>query len=358
MKITKGKLIKRIVIIFICTVILIFCIGSFFAVKSVFNENFKRAEISEFSGFYRYEDVADNYDRETVQFDSGENMLTGYIYGKDNNKGLVVISHGMGGNSEGYISETMYFVDKGYCVFGFDNTGSGQSEGDSMMGMAQSAIDLDAALTYVESNDKLSSLPVLLYGHSWGGYAVAAVLDSDHDIKAVVSVAGYNTPMGVTIEFSESMLGKPLTYIEYPFIWLNNKLTFGSKANISAVNSINSSDAHVMIIHGTGDDVVKFNGASIISNKDEITNPNVVYKEMDGKLNGHNNIFMTEEGEEYLEELNKEYDKLDKQYNGDIPQDIEKDFYDKIDKHLTSQLSEQFMSDVNDFYLNALGMSD
>ena len=68
-----------------------------------------------------------------------------------------------------------------------------------------------------------------------------------------------------------------------------------------------------MIIHGTGDEVVKFDGASIISHKDEITNPNVVYKEIDGKLNGHSNIFMTEEGEEYLEELNEEYDELDKQ---------------------------------------------
>lgn len=35
---------------------------------------------------------------------------------------------------------------------------------------------------------------------------------------------------------------------------------------------------------------------------------------------------------EYLEELNEEYDELDKQYNGEIPHDIEKDFYDKIDK--------------------------
>lgn len=179
-----------------------------------------------------------------------------------------------------------------------------------------------------------------------------------HDIKASVSISGYDTPMGITAEFSENMMGKPLTYIEYPFIWLNNKLTFGSKANISAVDSINSSDAHVMIIHGTGDEVVKFDGASIISHKEKLSILNVVYKEIDGKLNGHSNIFMTEEGEEYLEELNEEYDELDKQYNGEIPHDIEKDFYDKIDKNLTSQLSRQFMNDVNDFYMNALELSN
>ena len=357
MKITKGKLIKWIVIIFICAVILIFCIGSFFAVKSVFRKNFERRDISYFTAFLRFDDIEDIY-KKVVQFDSGENTLVGYVFGSENSHGLVVMSHGMGGGAESYTSEIVYFVENGYRVFAFDNTGCYNSEGESMMGMAQSAIDLDAALTYIESNDELNGLPVLLYGHSWGGYAAAAVLGSDHDIKASVSISGYDTPMGITAEFSENMMGKPLTYIEYPFIWLNNKLTFGSKANISAVDSINSSDAHVMIIHGTGDEVVKFDGASIISHKDEITNPNVVYKEIDGKLNGHSNIFMTEEGEEYLEELNEEYDELDKQYNGEIPHDIEKDFYDKIDKNLTSQLSRQFMNDVNDFYMNALELSN
>lgn len=56
--------------------------------------------------------------------------------------------------------------------------------------------------------------------------------------------------------------------------------------------------------------------------------------------------------------MNEEYDELDKQYNGEIPHDIEKDFYDKIDKNLTSQLSRQFMNDVNDFYMNALELSN
>ena len=71
MKITKGKLIKRIVIIFICAVILIFCIGSFFAVKSVFRKNFERRDISYFTAFLRFDDIEDIY-KKVVQFDSGE----------------------------------------------------------------------------------------------------------------------------------------------------------------------------------------------------------------------------------------------------------------------------------------------
>lgn len=358
MKVIKGKLIKRIIIIILCALILVFCIVSFFSVKSVFRETFKRSDRSYFSAYLRFDELEMDYSIDAVKFDSGENNLIGYIFGREDADKLVVMSHGMGGGAESFTSEILYFIKNGYRIFAFDNTGCFNSEGEGMMGMAQSVIDLDAALTYIESDDELNNLPVLLYGHSWGGYAAAAVLGSDHDIKASVSISGYNTPMAILTEQSISMIGKPLTYIEYPFIWLNNKLTFGSKANISAVDSINSSDAHVMIIHGTGDEVVKFDGASIISHKDEITNPNVIYKEIDGKLNGHNNIFMTEEGEEYLEELNEEHDELEKQYNGEIPREIEKDFYDKIDKNLTGRLSETFMNDIEDFYMNALGLSD
>ena len=62
MKITKKKLVKRIVIISLCVIFLLFIIGSFFAVRSVFHDSFGRAEISEYTGYYRYEDYADKYE--------------------------------------------------------------------------------------------------------------------------------------------------------------------------------------------------------------------------------------------------------------------------------------------------------
>ncbi len=351
MKITKKKLVKRIILIFLLIVFLAYVIGSFFGVRYVLHENFGRAEIFEYTGYYKYEDYADKYDREEIIFNSGDNKLTGYIYG-DGDKGLVIISHGLGGYSESYISETLYFVDHGYKVLGFDNTGSGRSEGEGTMGMAQSVIDLDAALTFAESDDRLKNLPIFLYGHSWGGYAVTAILDSDHDIKAAASVSGYSTPMDILFERAQSMMSKPLAFIEYPFIWLNNKITFGGKANISAVDSINSSDAHVLIIHGTEDETIKFDGASIISHKDEITNPNVEYKIMEGK--GHNDLFLDDETIKYIKEKNEEYSKLYDEYDGNVPEEADKKFYDNVDKSKTSKISEEFMGDVNEFFQNAL----
>lgn len=347
----KKSFIKRAVVVFLCVVLLIFILGSFFTIMYMLHDNFDRADIPAYSGFYTYNDYADKYDRETVRFDSQGNILTGYIYG-EGDKGLVVISHGLGGYSDCYLSTVIYFVDHGYKVFGFDNTGSGKSEGEGTMGMAQSAIDLDAALTFAESDSRLKNIPILLYGHSWGGYAVAAVLASDHDVTAAVSISGYNTPVDIVTETAEGMIGTPLTYIEYPFIWLNNKLTFGDKSDISAVDGINSTNTPVLIIHGVDDERIQFDGASIISHKDEITNPNVEYKAMEGKR--HSDIYLDDSVADYFYKKDRELTELTEKYDGDVPLDVQRTYYENVDKSKTSKLSEDFMDDVQDFYMKAL----
>jgi len=355
MKVSKGKLIKRIVIITLCVLIVLFCLASFFGVMYVYKDMFGRADIPEFTACLRYEDVKDEYSREDVEFESDGNTLQGHIYGDtESARALVVISHGLGGYSESYLSETLYFVDNGYAVFGYDNTGSGESEGEGTTGMAQSRIDLDSALSFVEENEKLSNLPVLLYGHSWGGYAVTSILSSEHDIAASASVAGYNTPMEIILEFGEEMMPVPLAYLEYPFLWLNNKIIFGENSDISAVDSINSCDTPVMLIHGKTDETVEYNGASIISHRDEITNPNVKFKTVEGEYSGHNSLYMTEEAFDYSEELTESHEELAKEYDGEIPHDVEKEFFDSIDKEVVSGISDEFMNDVNEFYMSVL----
>lgn len=103
-----------------------------------------------------------------VQFKSNAGqMLRGYIYYKKNNieakKGLIVVSHGFGGTHINYLDEINYFTNKGYYVLGFDNTGCGESEGDSMIGLPQAVVDLDYALRFIEKNNEFKNMPILLF---------------------------------------------------------------------------------------------------------------------------------------------------------------------------------------------------
>lgn len=351
---SKKKKIIRNIIIIICAFLVLFSVASFIIVKVNFDNIFCCTTPKEYTVYLCYEDVEDEYERELMTFNSGENELQGYLYGADNTKGLVVISHGLGGGAESYLTETVYFVDHGYQVFAYDNTGCHESEGENCVGLVQSAIDLDAALTFIEGEARFNDLPVLLYGHSWGGYAVTAVFNYEHDVTAAVSVAGFNDPMTMIMEWGKNMMGAFIN-VEYPYIYLYQRMIFGDKIEMTAVDGINNTDTPILIIHGSEDETIGFDSSATIAYKDEITNPNVQYKICDKeKQNDHNHLFTDIDAIEYYDELNEIYNDLYEQYDGEIPDDVRNEFYAGVDKDRVNVMDEEFMQDVLDFYEEAI----
>ena len=346
----KKKNPVKIILIVLLTAVLIFSVASFIIVKVNFDDIFSRTVLDHNTYYLHYTDIEDNYPRELISFMSGENKLQGYLYGADNEKGLVVICHGLGGGAENYTAQTISFVDAGYKVFGYDNTGCYNSEGANCIGLAQSVIDLDSALTFIEGESRFEGLPVYLYGHSWGGYAVTAIFNYDHNIAASVSVAGFNKPMQMIIEWARGMMGG-FAYVEYPYIWLYQKTIFGSDLDVTAVDGINRTDTPIMIVHGTEDPTIGFEESAIIAYRNEITNPNVKYSIWDNEhQNGHSTVFRSEESVVYADELDEEFDRIYDEYNEDIPEDVEKAFYDGVDKVKASKLNEELTKEILEFF--------
>lgn len=348
----RKKKIIRWIGIGILSLFVLFSIISFVAIKINFDDIFDRTVEKDLTASLRYEDVKDQYERELFKFVSGENTLQGYLYGAENTKGLVVVSHGMGGGAENYFSESMYFVEHGYQVFCYDNTGCYQSEGKNSVGLPQSVIDLDAALDYIESQERFLGLPVYLLGHSWGAYAVTSIFNYEgHDIAASVSVSGFNNPATMVIEWCNDMMGKPLTFLLRPYLYIYQKLIFGEVFGYTAVDGINSADVPVLLIHGDADTTILMDGAATVAYMDEVTNPNAecVIWTKEGR-NGHSNLFYSDDALAYLEALNVEHRALYQEYDEEIPYEVDKAFYDKIDKAKVSDLAEDFMGMILEFY--------
>ena len=347
----KMKSKKRIIIPIIIVFALI--VGVFAAATAVtahyMGLNFGRGEYNDprFITEYYYEHYENAYPRTEVSFKSGENTLKGFIYGGDNDKALLVFAHGLGCGHEDYINTLLWFVDRGWRVFAYDATGSGYSEGDGTRGLPQSALDLDAALTFAENDTRLNSLPVFLMGHSWGSYAVTAVLNFDHDIKGVASVSGYAEPVQMIYEFASGVVGnaRPLLY---PSLWLYNKLRFGKYAGLSAIDGINSSGVPVLIFHGDADETIGYNNSAIMNHRSEITNPNVQYVTLDGCT--HGGMFYTVEALEYKDKLWEARSKLYDEYGGNIPENVLLEFYDNADRELVNQPNTEFFEQIEMFF--------
>ena len=79
----------------------------------------------------------------------------------------------------------------------------------------------------------------------------------------MVSVSGANSAMEMVIEQGEQMMGS-FIHVQYPFLWLYQRLLFGETASLTAVDAINKTETPVLIIHGTEDEMVQFEGSSIL----------------------------------------------------------------------------------------------
>lgn len=322
----RKKLGKRGILMALSGFVLIFSIGSMLFIRTIYDREFGRKERAEFSGYLQFSDV-EGYDREVVDFPSGENDLKGYLYGKGNDKGLVVLVHGLGGGAENYLDETLYFVDKGWTVFAFDLTGSHESEGEGTMGLPQSLLDLEAALDYIGTR---------------------------RDIRGVVSLAGFNSPMELLAEQAQQMMG-PFAYVMYPYEWAYQRLLFGEAAGLTAAEGISGATAQVLIIHGEHDELVSYEKTSIISHRSEITNPNVTYKTCrESGHDGHNDLCLSDRAIAYTAEMNAVYKELYDTYKGNIPDEIKAAYYEDVDRFRTGELDQAFMEEINRFLENSL----
>ncbi len=336
--------------------------SSYAAVRIAYNQMFGRSKLLKYSMDYRYADYErlypGKYGRRKVQIPDDGYELTGYIYGEDTGKGLIIVSHGIFAGQECYISIILKLVDRGYMVLGFDNTGCCESPGDGIGGLPQGPLDLMCALRFVENDPELKDMPRFLFGHSWGGYSVTAVLNYVNNVDGVISISGFDTPTEVTMEMGSSMLSKAVM-ITMPMIVLENRRRFGEYANISAVQGINSCGIPVMVMHGTGDTYVRYDGSGIINHADEITNPNVSIVPLDypGR-NGHDDIFLSAEAKEYINELNEKLEAPKKEYGvkryWQLPEEVQEEFFRNVDKTVSAQVNMDLVDKIDAFYTGIL----
>lgn len=280
-----SRIIKRVVIIAVAFIFLLYTVGGGAFSWMIYNQSFARDDLDRDSIFMpnlRYSEISQTkYPRSEFRFQSGDNQLTGYDYGKSGSRGLVILSSGVGGDGDDYMNFATRFVDDGYRVMTYDMTGVAKSAGDGQRGTYQGALDVDALLSYVESQAQYDALPIYLVGHSWGGYGVCAALAGQHRVKAVVSISGYNDGGEIFALMGEQSAGAGF-YLLYPHLWTIQRLTFGSAMDVTAIDGLNAANVPALIIQGKDDQMVATDGISIYAHRNEITADIVEYLLTDG----------------------------------------------------------------------------
>ena len=175
-----------------CAVLLLTLVFLLIFAKSVLKVGFgKRCEGNPLLHYFTADDF-DGLKAEPVDaLSQSKEALRGFFYSDEartDYRALLIFAHGMGGGHLSYTTEIDFFAKRGYLVLAYDQTGTMASDGKALRGMGQGFRDLLCAMQFAKENEKSKNLPVLLAGHSWGGYSVCRALYFHPQVRGGIGI--------------------------------------------------------------------------------------------------------------------------------------------------------------------------
>lgn len=212
--------------------------------------------------------------------------LSTYLYHSENSRRdkLLIFAHGVGVTHRYYLYEIDCLVRRGYQVLAFDYTACGESGGKTMVGFPQWIVDLEYVLRSAENDERFGGAEIQLIGHSFGAYAVTAVMNNEHKrVSSVAALSGINSGREFFRMFDNVILKFIFGFYNICNTVYENRL-FGNIGGYTAVSGLDRSGVRALIYHSRDDRTAPWK-VSISSKENEISSRNVVFRNIDG--HGH-----------------------------------------------------------------------
>lgn len=310
----------------------------------VYHYAFKnRIEYNDDVKYYKEEDFEGITSTPITFNTSKKKKINGKIFEKGKkSKGLIVLCHGIGPGYYAYGCEINYFVNNGFKVVAYDNSGCGSSEGKSINGLPQSIIDLFHCLRYIENDNILKKEKIILYGHSLGAYSVCNVIRLfKRRIFGIVALAPFNNSSSL---IAERLKGVGEMFKPFINFWDNKR--FGYIANFQTVYSLKESNTKTLVVYSKNDEMLGYENNFAKYEKELVTNPKITLKRFDSKMHRPN---ISDNAVQYDAKRNNDYLLLKKKYHNKIPKEILKEYFTNLDYQLLVEFDNQVMQTIMDF---------
>ena len=296
---------KPVIIILICLVVLFaLWVGISLGLYGIyFGRRFESNTM-----FLNHVENFEGLERTRYEFSSDKGQtIVGYMYSSGTEqKAIIVFSHGYGaGGHNSYMPAINFFAQNGYYVFAYDATGNDESGGKGIGGVPQGVIDLNYAISFVEESGNFPDLPIGLFGHSWGGYSVSNVLTYHPEVEAVIECSGPNSSTDL-VEGGGSKVVGPVIHVLMPVIKVYERAKYGEYATNSALTGFASTDAEIMIVHSSDDNIVPIEYGYDIYYDAFKDDPRFTFIRLEGK--GHNLFLNVNNNHELYESFVAFYD--------------------------------------------------
>ena len=197
-----------------------------------------------------------------------------YYYDKPREDKIILFCHGLGPGHVAYLTEIEALAKHGYKVLTLDYTGCNESGGDNMISLNQPTRDV------MELLDSLKlEKPVVLVGHSLGGYTALNLMNLRKDMQKAVILSGFLSissiiPTTIKIKLIASGILKYERKIEPEYFDLNN------------IEYLKNTNNDLFFIQSEDDQMVPYDVALKVV--ESIDNPHIKTLRMNGRKHNPN----------------------------------------------------------------------
>ena len=198
-----------------------------------------------------------------VWFFTEDNLkLSGYLLTRLNPKGTILVFHGWRSSKDLLADYADAFPD--YNLFFFDFRAHGESEGSFMTLGKQELADAQAALKFVQTDDKTKSLPIYGIGISLGGSIITMLAhDQPTAFKGLVIDSSFNSLRNSALLDYKKRTSLPVTPFFNMFRWLT-WLLIGNDLNYCSAHYLHDIPTPTFVIHTKQDDRVSMPDAQAL----------------------------------------------------------------------------------------------
>ena len=188
-------------------------------------------------------------------------------------------------------------------------------------------------------------------GSQLGGYSVGSVVKLHPDVKATVIVAGFNESLDMIETEGRNIIGNAIDFV-LSYFAKYEKNTFGEYATMSILDSLDATDAQVMIVHSVDDEMIPFEISYARYYEKYANNERFTFVRYEDR--GHNYLFCSDARREYVKEYNLAADEY-KECVGKITEEMRAAYYEQhFNKHKGYELDSELMTQMLALYSNSI----
>ena len=282
---------------------------------------------------------------------SDGNELKYYIYENQSvsKKEYILFCHGLGAGHVQYMEEIAFFVKNGYQVFTYDVRGCLNSKGDGIGSFSSALMDMHNVLLFIESLSEFNDRPILLYGHSMGGFCVNNIPVFNHkNIIGGVSVASFNTVKNVFHDLVVKIGGKKSAVIA-KLMTKEESNYYKQLGSLSSVESLKLVKYPMLMISGDKDQFIFYEKNHKVYESEFKDNPLFTFMTVEGRYHRANISLDATEYCNYVDKKIDEYNALNKKEKS---KEKQKALYDSFDYRKMVEFDYEVMNKIIDFYQN------